>query len=252
MPITPSYYNTVVRQDNEIDYSSGSQGLKTQRYILSELSYTWMPSTVLSLFASLRWQGIVNDIVPHYQAVDNKMIHSMTNDGNYNEYEASLSPSVRLFKGKLQLQPMLYFAYETHTGVVDIRQHNLMFYPTVIYNVTNELSVSLRGSARIGNSKGYMRGSSNLTAFGDNWNCSLQYVKGRWYLAAFANCIFRKLGYTRSWFDAPNFHSYTWASSPQASRFFRFTVRYSFDFGKKIIQHNGTTTYEGTTKPAVL
>lgn len=115
VPITPNYYNTAVRQDNEIADVKGNADLKTQRYLYSVLTYSWMPVNKFSLNATVLWEQIIDDIVPYWYPIDGLMVKDMVNSGNYNIFSGTLTPSLSLLEGKLNIQALLSYAHESHT-----------------------------------------------------------------------------------------------------------------------------------------
>ena len=115
VPITPNYYNTAVRQDNEIAGVKGNADLKTQRYLYSVLTYSWMPVNKFSLNATVLWEQIIDDIVPYWYPIDGLMVKDMVNSGNYNIFSGTLTPSLSLLEGKLNIQALLSYAHESHT-----------------------------------------------------------------------------------------------------------------------------------------
>ena len=135
MPITPNYYNAAVRKDNEIAGIKGSVDLKTQYYLYSVLSYSWMPIIKFSLNISLRWEQIIDDIVPYWFLIDGLMVKDMLNSGNYNIFSATIIPSVLLLQGRLNVQAMLYDVYESHTGLINLSLNNYGIFPSACYMI---------------------------------------------------------------------------------------------------------------------
>lgn len=249
MMITPNYYNSVVRQDNEIEGSKGNPDLKTQRYLYSVVSYSWMPSKIFSLNTSLNWEQIMDDIVPYWHPMDGLMVKDMVNSGDYNCYSASISPSFSLFKGKLNIQPMLYYAHETVSGLLDLLVNNFGFYPSASYIFNTHFSVSASYTKGL---KGYMRGGdSNLSQQSDNLKIALQYTAGNFYARLSVNSLCRKDGWWKSWFDSANYHNYQYLSRPWDSRYVNLTLRYTLDFGRKT-RHGNDARFEGQVKSSVL
>lgn len=249
MMITPNYYNSVVRQDNEIEGSKGNSDLKTQRYLYSVISYSWMPTKIFSLNASLNWEQIMDDIVPYWHPIDGLMVKDMINSGNYNGYSASISPSFSLFKGKLNIQPMLYFAHETVSGLLDISVNNFGFYPSISYIFNKHFSASANYTKGL---KGYMRGgNSNLSQASDNLKIAVQYTTGNFFALFSINSVCRKNGWWKSWFDSANYNNYEYLSRPWDSRYVNLTMRYTLDFGRKT-KHGNDARFEGNVKSSIL
>ena len=250
MPITPSFYNTVVRQDNEIEGTKGNAGLKPQRYASALMSYAWMPINGFSLNADVIWEEIMHDIVPLWHAENGLMIKDIVNSGNYDIISASLTPSLSLAGGKLNMQAKLYYAHEMHSGIRNFSLKNYGLYPYVSYNMNKNFSVSAGYGKNF--NKGFMRGGYGTTAqFSDNLKVNLQYTAGNFYAMLSVNSVLRKHGWVKSWFDSDNLHSSEYLSRPWDGRYVSLTMRYTLDFGRKT-DHGNNARFEGSAKTSVL
>lgn len=248
MAITPNYYNSVVRQDNEIEGTKGNSDLSTQRYLSALFTYSWMPVNKFSLNTSLQWEQILDDIVPYWHPLDGLMVKDMINSGNYKIFSASITPSLSLFDGKLNVQSMLYYARESHSGLLNISLNNYGLSPYVGYIINSHFSVSASYNKYL---NGYMRGSSNITRFSDNLRLAAQYTTGNFYALISINSVCRKNGWAKSWFDSEHIHNYEYTSRPWDGRYVSMTLRYTFDFGRKT-QRGNDARFEGNVKSSVL
>lgn len=70
------------------------------------------------------------------------MIKDIVNSGNYDIISASLTPSLSLAGGKLNMQAKLYYAHEMHSGIRNFSLKNYGLYPYVSYNMNKNFSVS--------------------------------------------------------------------------------------------------------------
>ncbi len=247
--INPSYYNTVVRQDDEITGSKGSADLKTVRQAYALLSYTWMPSNTFSLNTSCNWNNIIDDIVPYWHEIGGLMVKEMINSGSYNPLYVNVTPSVSLLKGKLRFSSQLSYMHEWHSGLFHVDNGYWGVYPSAYWGFAKCWAVNLYYSCSLG--KGYMRGSSNLTSFSDNLKCGLQFSKGNLFVKLQVNSLILKKGYTKSWLISDNIDSYTYQSRPWDRRYMSISASYTFDYGKKI-KHSGILQFDGKSKTSVL
>ncbi len=247
--INPSYYNTVVRQDDEITGSKGSADLKTVRQAYALLSYTWMPSNTFSLNTSCNWNNIIDDIVPYWHEIGGLMVKEMINSGSYNPLYVNVTPSVSLLKGKLRFSSQLSYMHEWHSGLFHVDNGYWGVYPSAYWGFAKCWAVNLYYSCSLG--KGYMRGSSNLTSFSDNLKCGLQFSKGNLFVKLQVNSLILKKGYTKSWLISDNIDSYTCQSRPWDRRYMSISASYTFDYGKKI-KHSGILQFDGKSKTSVL
>lgn len=250
MAITSTFYNSVVRQDDEIEGTKGNASLKPQRYAGARLSYSWMPISGFSLNADVSWEEIMHDIVPSWHPENGLMVQDIVNSGNYNIVSASLTPSLSLMKGKLNIQALMRYSREMHSGIRHFAFNTFGLYPYLSYNINKNFSFSAAYNKSFG--KGFMRGgNATISQFSDRLKVSLQYTTGNLYAMLSVNSVLRKNGWLKSWFDSDNVHSYEYLSRPWDGRYVTLTVRYTLDFGRKT-EHKNDARFEGTVKTSVL
>lgn len=248
--IKPSYYNSVVRQDTELEGSLGSPDLKTMQQCSALLTYTWMPRNTFSLNASVGWDNIVNDIVPYWHPVGEFMVREMINSGNFNPLYLSLSPSLSLFSDKLRISSKFAYTHEWHTGLYSINNGYFGIYPSINYRMNKSFSTSLTYAYSSG--KGYMRGSSKMSEFNPYNLCVKgQYTNGNFFASVTVNSIPRKNGWIKSWLDAQYIHDYRYVSRPWDGRYVTISASYTIDIGKKL-KHGNNLQYGGASKSSVL
>lgn len=250
MEITPSYYNTVVRRDNEIEGTKGNADLRPQRYMTGVMTYTWMPANIFSLNATLRWEMIKDDIVPYWHPADGMMIKEIVNGGDYNVVSLSVTPSLSLLGGRLNINPMLYYAHEMHDGVRNLPTNNFGLYPYVGYDINKHFSVSAYYKNSFG--KGYMRGGNSTVAeSSDALKLTAQYTSGNLHASLSVYSVLRKTGWWKSRFDSDTYHLFEYRAAPKDGRYVSLTVRYTLDFGRET-KHGNELRYEGQSKTSVL
>lgn len=247
--IRPSYYNTVVRQDDEVTGSKGNADLKTERQAYALLSYTWMPSNTFSLNSSFSWDNIINDVVPYWHEINGLMVKEMINSGSFNPIYINMTPSLTLAKGKFRLNSKIEYVHEWHTGLFHVNNGYWGFYPTAYCALGKYFAINLNYAYSSG--KGYMRGSSKLTQFSDNLSCGLQYTTGNLFVKLQVNSLLLKKGYTKSWLISDNIDSYTYQSRPWDRRYVSISASYTFDYGKKL-KHDSNLHFEGKSKTSIL
>lgn len=130
-PIRPSYYNSVVRQDSELEGTKGNADLKTVRQVYALVSYTWMASNQFSLNAAVQWDNITNDIVPWWHPVDGLMVCEMINSGNFNPLSFSISPYLYLWNRKLSVTSKFNYIREWHNGLYKVDHGYLGIFPSI-------------------------------------------------------------------------------------------------------------------------
>lgn len=247
--IRPSYYNTVVRQDNEVAGSKGNANLKTERQAFALLSYTWMPSNTFSLNSSFSWDNIINDVVPYWHEINGLMVKEMINSGSFNPIYANITPSLTLAKGKIRLSSKIAYIHEWHTGLFHVNNGYWGLYPMAYCTLGKYWAINLNYGYSSG--KGYMRGGATLTKFSDNLKCGLQYSKGNLFVKLQVNSLLLKKGYTKSWLISDYIDSYTYQSRPWDRRYVSLSASYTFDYGKKV-KHGSTLRFDGKSKTSIL
>ena len=247
--IVPSYYNTVVRQDNEVEGSKGNADLKTQRKASAMISYTWMPANAFSINTSFSWDNIINDVVPYWHEIDGLMVKKMINSGDFNPIYLSITPSVSLFNNKLKINSSLTYTHEWHNGLFHVNKGYFMWYPSVYCDFARSWSANF--SYSYGSAYGYMRGSSEMSSFSDNFRLGVQYSSGNLYVNLQANSLFRKTGWVKSYMDSKYLYSERYLSRPWDGRYLSLTVTYTLDFGKKI-NHGNNIGFDGKSKSSAL
>ena len=249
MAITPTFYNTVIRQDNEIEGTKGNATLKPQRYVSTLASYSWMPSNSFSLSASLSWEEIMHDIVPSWHPDGNMMVQDIVNSGNYDIISVRLTPSLSLLNSKLNMRSQIVLSREMHTGIRHFSFYNYGIYPYLSYNINKHFSATAMGA--IG-SKGFMRGGNGqLSRLCNSMRINLQYTTGNLHAMLSVESVLRKKGWYKSWFDSDNVQWSQYVSSPRRGRYFSLSVRYTLDFGRKT-EHGNEASFDGSTKTSVL
>lgn len=247
--INPSYYNTVVRQDDEFTGSKGNADLKTVRQAFALASHTWMPNNTFSLNSSFSWDNIINDIVPYWHEIDGLMVKEMINSGSFNPIYLNVTPSVSFMNGKLRISSNVSYVHEWHNGLFHVNNGYWGWYPSAYCSLGKYWAVNLNYAYSSG--KGYMRGSSKLSEFSNNFKLGVQFTKGNLFMKLQVNSLFLKNGYIKSWLISENINNYTYTSRPWDRRYVSLSASYTIDYGKKI-SHGSNLNFGGKTKTSVL
>ncbi|MCF0160720.1 MAG: hypothetical protein HUJ98_11115, partial [Bacteroidaceae bacterium] len=251
MTLQPEFYNTVIRQDDEMEGSQGAPNLKVPRFLSANFAHTWMASNLFSLNSSIGTYGVLDDLVPDFRPSNGLMIRTMVNSGDYYTLFATINPSLSLCNRKLRLNLYSYFAYEHHTGIYSLSLRNAVFRPSVAWDVSRHLSLSTQFSTSIG--KAYMRGGTGANVARNFGSLVVvgTYSAGNLLLSARLNWSLRKSNGWEYWLDHSYLQEHYYSSRPSNNRFLLLTARYTFDFGRKM-NHEEKASFEGTAKTAVL
>lgn len=230
--LSPNYYNSVVRQDNEIEGSRGNANINTPIYTSCNISYTWMPSNAFSLNVAVYWDGIYHDVVPYYHPEDGLMVKEMANGGEYHPIVTRVTPSLSLFGGKLRLSSMLSYVREWHKGLYRVNNEYIGIYPKVDCSIGKHVSVYANYNYSSGDG-GYMRGGSYLGRFSNDFSIGAQYAKGNFFVSAKVYSLLRKNGWYKSMLNTLYFNDSGYLSRPRDRRYVSVSASFTFDFGKK-------------------
>lgn len=247
--IVPSYYNSVVRQDNEVEGSRGNSELKTVRQAFALLSYTWMPTNNFSLNASFSWDNIIHDIVPYWHEIDGLMVKEMINSGDFNPIYFHITPSLSLLNSKLKINSEVSYVHEWHNGIFRVNNGYFGWYPSVYCDIAKNWTANV--SYGISSGYGYMRGSSQMSKFSDNLRLGVQYSKGNLFVKLQVNSLLRNDGWVKTYLNSEYYSYNRYLSRPSDGRYLSLTATYTFDFGKKI-NHGDNMGFDGTRKSSAL
>lgn len=245
----PLFYNTVVRQDSEIEGTQGNYELKTSRMYSYSLNYSWLASNVYSMNITFWGKGIFNDKVNHYFAQKGLMMNSFINSGDYHNVNLNISPSIRALNNKLNMTATLYGCREKHSGIMNFDFYAFSFFPSLNYIFNNHFSAN--ATASIGG-KGYMMGrGGNISKFSDILRLSVQYTTGNLFLSIMLETPtdFKKYGRFKTWEDSKNMNRYQ--ESYNKKRYATINLRYTFNFGRKV-QKGDDIYFQGSSKSSVL
>lgn len=248
--LPPRYYNDVLRQDNEMEGTKGNAELKPERYGEAGVSHSWMPGNVFSLSSSFYWELIHDEVVPYWHEEGRLMVNDWVNGGDYNKLSLTVTPSVSLLGGNLNIQGLFNIEREMHSGHRKFAFYAFRIYPYVSYNLNSHFSVSATYSTPW--SKGYMKGGKSVIGkFSDKLNLSLTYHTGNLFLSCDVQSVLRPHGYFKSYYESPHYTNYGRLSRPSDGRYVWFSLRYTLDFGKKI-RKGGDIRFDGKVKSGVL
>lgn len=249
--IEPSYYNSVVRLDNELEGSKGNADLKTMQQLYALVTYTWMPSNAFSLNASVQWDGYFNEIVPWYHPINGIMVREMVNSGNFTPLYLSITPSLSAFGGRLRLSAMMMYEHEFHSGRLYHLDHGYWgFFPRATYRFDKHFMATVGYAAMSG--RGYMRGTSVMSSKDDyGLNLKVQYNAGNFVCSVMANHVLNKTGWWKSWLDSNYINQYSYLSRPWDGMYFSVNASYTFNFGKRSLSRDNLR-FSGQEKSSAL
>lgn len=248
--LPPRYYNDVLRQDNEMEGTKGNAELNPERYGDAGISHSWMPGNTFSLYTSLDWELIHDEVVPYWHEEGRLMVNDWVNGGDYNKLSLTVTPSVSLLSGNLNIQSSCMIERETHSGHRKFGRYAFYWFPYASYNLNSHFSIS--GTYILSHGRGYLKGGkSSLGQSSNRLDLSLTYHTGNLFLSCDVHSVLRKHGYFKNFYESPSYSNDMRLSRPWDGRYILLSLRYTLDFGKKI-RKGGDIRFDGKVKSGVL
>lgn len=222
-------------QENELLYKTGNPDLKNTRWGSVDLQYTWLPNNKLQVSASGGWSRYFDRPVPLFLPTgpDGKMLRSIINSGDCQNFDLGISTTARLLNRSLvlQLQPRMWFS--KLTGIYSDTYNYLMVSASVTYYLksfyaTLYYSTPKRGLTQYSLNDNFFRGKSS-------YQLKLGWRNKYCNISVAAVNIFRK-----NWIDQTSrlnsqyFDQYNTVYNSNSHQFVNITASYTFGFGKKV------------------
>lgn len=232
-------------QENELLYKTGNRDLKNTRWSSADLQYTWLPDNKFQVAASGGWSRYFDRPVPLFTPTgpDGKMLRSIINSGDCQNFDIGVSFTARLFNRSLvlQLQPRMWFSQLT--GVYSDTYNYLMVSTSATYYIKSfyvslYYSTADRGLTQYSLNDTFYRGKSS-------YRLKLGWRNKKWNISVAAVNIFRK-----NWIDQTSnlksqyFDQYNMVYNSSSHQFVNITASYTFGFGKKVSRGDEVQTMD--------
>lgn len=233
--VDEAHKTITVLKENELLYKTGNPYLKNTRWNAFDLQYTWMPNNKFQVSASGGWSRYYDCPVPIFTptATDGLMLRSITNNGDYQNFDLGVSFTARLFNRSLILQAQPRMWFNKMTGIYSDTYNYLMlsasatyyfgpFYASVYYSTAN------RGLVQDSMNEVFYRGKSKYQ-FKIGWRNS------HFNISASAVNIFRT-----NWIDQTShlksqyFDQYNTVYNANSHQFVAISASYTLGYGKQI------------------
>lgn len=222
-------------QENELLYKTGNPDLENTLWSSVDLQYTWLPNNMFQVAASGGWSRYFDRPVPLFAPAgpDGKMLRSIINSGDCQNFDIGISFTARLFNRSLvlQLQPRMWFS--KLTGIYNDTYNYLMVSASATYYLKSfyaslYYSTADRGLTQYSLNDTFYRGKSS-------YQLKLGWRNKNWNISVAAVNIFRK-----NWVDQTSrlnskyFDQYNTVHNSSSHQFVNITASYTFGFGKKV------------------
>lgn len=229
IPPQTSMTNDLILRQTELKWIEGTPMLDTQNVFYVTASYAWMPIDWFSTSLSGHFMSDGNESVlsyraggPEYDGVIGSYVSGLT----HRQYNATWDATVRMFGGKLSLQPKVEYRYSRVESVLS----------------NSNLSFGLRSSLRLGNFRihafydspvrNISDASGVLTKRPSVYGIGANYGNGNLIVSLLLRDVFRRRTYLEEYYDSP-VYGYSLRNWDRG-RYAQISVSYTFDYGKKV------------------
>ncbi|MDE5886164.1 MAG: outer membrane beta-barrel family protein [Muribaculaceae bacterium] len=237
---TPASSNSAMVQSNELLWLQGNPELRNTTFITSSASYTFVPTNILNLSATLEYYGFLNKTAHEYFSLPgyDGVIRKEINSGDFHNYSAYLTAALKLFNNSLSLRGSAQIKRMAGSGI-DAQSMNLimanlqanyyfknfsfvLYYRTPAKNLAPfDYGFRYRYKSTYGFSANYSVGDLKLYLQFRNWFNRFQYFSD---------------------FDSERYSAHGWQWSSDLARSVQLTLSYTFPYGKKIKRNNEIQT----------
>lgn len=225
-----SYINRVNQQQTDITGIKGNRNLKPGSHSTLSLSYTWLPTSALSLTA---WAGRYTNhfSVTEYSAQNNLIYTSQINSGTDYMDSGGLSGSLKLLGGNISIQSSIKIMNQHHTGYLYFNFWNVVSSLSVNYMNNHGFSASVGYSTPSG--KSFVQNTSKITKNSNHsLNFSAGYQTGNLMVNLNVSPLYKRL-HTMSYVDVEGVDIRTDNYSRLYGRSISVSARYIIDCGRR-------------------
>lgn len=244
------YVNTDILQDNELMYSTGNPAIKNSRVNDATIDYTWIPSMVFSLGASLsnhfRWDPSLQVYEPYLGGT--ALLRTFVNNGRYQQSKFSLNAMLRLLDGRLRYTLVQGGERQQLTGI-----YHGTYYRYGIGSQLQWFCGDFYFTARYSSPTRQFRMENNTQRRErSSYGIGMGWGNGDLKLNISASNMFNR-GWTRGWskMETPNYSVQQTHFASTYHSAVTFTMTYTFGYGKKVKRDDENLTPQ-STRSAIL
>lgn len=237
---TPASSNSAIVQSNELLWLQGNPGLRNTTFITASASYTFVPTNKLNLSATAEYYGFLNKTAHEYFSLAryDGLIRKEINSGDFHNYSAYLSATLKLFDNSLSLRGSAQIKRMVGSGI-DAQSMNLIMANLQANYYYQNFSFILY----------YQTPKKNLAPFDygvryhykSTYGLLANYSIGDFKLGLRLQNWFNKYEYYSD-FDSERYSSHGWQWSSDLARSIQLTLSYTFPYGKKVKRNNEIQT----------
>ena len=245
----PSATNSALVQSNELLWLQGNPDIRNTIFASAKASYTFIPSNRFSLTASASYEGNPNKqsyefrIIPGY----NGLVRRIINSGDFHQYSAWLSATLKLFRNSLSIKGNLQAERIVLTGIDRQSANHLFASIYANYYIRNFSFMAF-----------YQSPQKTLDAWGHGFRANYKSTYGI-YATYYVGELNVSLQF-RNWFNRNRYYEdyasqhysvHSWRYSNDLARTISLTVTYTFPYGKELWRGNELDK-SGSTGSAIL
>ena len=237
---TPSSSNSAIVQSNELLWLQGNPGLRNTTFITASASYSYIPTSRLSLSATTEYYGFLNKTAHEYFSLSgyDGLIRKEINSGDFHNYSAYLSATLKLFNKSLSLRASTQIKRMVGSGI-DAQSMNLVKANFQANYYLKNFSFVLY----------YQTPDRNLAPF--DYGVRYRYKSTYGFLMNYSVGDFKARFQFHNWFDKNKYYAdfdserysaHGWRWTGDLARSIQLTLSYTFPYGKKVKRNNEIQT----------
>ena len=243
-----SAYNSEILRWDEIKYFTGDPNITTESRMLTGLSWSWNPSNRFSLYPYMSYSEIFDRITLVYSPYQSGLLMQWQNVGNYKRLESGVNASYSLLKGRLSLnanpKALNFFSLGTATRSYSAFAMDL----GAMYMAGN-----FRFTANWATIQKTLGTDGEKNRLPSRFDIGASWFKGAWSVGLKLANIFRSNWNAGSTSLATRYYEYDRHNlGVDYHRSCMVSATYTFDYGKKKVDHTQDIRREAYSNSAIL
>lgn len=241
-------YNSEIIRWDEMKYLTGDPNIATERRMMAGVSWNWNPNNSFSLFPYVNYSGIFDRIMLVYSPYGDGLLMQWQNVGNFKRMETGVSTSYSMAKGKLSVSatPKMLNFFSVGTT---IRSYNAFAMDLGAMMMVG----NFRLTANWGAVQKSMDDDGATNRLPSRFDAGASWMKGAWSISLKLSNPFRSNWKAGSKNLTTRYYDYAQVNyGIEYHRSCMVTASYTFDYGKKKVDHVQEVRREAYSNSAIL